>query len=172
MRALALMAGVCAVLAVAGCGGSTESGTSTTGAKTTLTTDQLWDSCSLPDAAIAATGVKADTKDTNPFGGPRSGWKGCNWNNDTYFLSVFSNNHTIDEVRSNTSFHSVHDVNVPGRRAVSYTEGSNNSCGVDFQTSQGVVEMIVRPSPGSPSTGDYCAIALNTADSLNSLIPK
>ncbi|WP_429422320.1 DUF3558 domain-containing protein [Nocardia sp. GAS34] len=171
MRALAVVAGACVVLAVAGCGNGGQSGTSTTATRT-LTPDQLWDPCSLPDAAVAATGVKADTKDANPFGSTTTGWKGCNWNNDTYYLSVFANNRTMDQVRSNTSFHNIHDVDVPGRKAVSYTEGSNNSCGLDFATSQGVVEVIVRPSPGTPSTGDYCATALNTAHSLNSLIPK
>lgn len=171
MRALAVVAGVCAVLAVAGCGKSTQSGTPTATSKTTLTTDQLWDPCSLPNDAVAGTGVKADTKDTNPFGTARTGWKGCGWNNDTYFLTVYSTTHSMDEVRSNASFHNLHNVDVSGRQAVSYQERSD-SCGVDFSTSKGVVELAVNQSPGSPSAGDYCAIVLRTANALNSQIPK
>ncbi len=170
MRALAVMAGVCAVLAVAGCGKSTESGTPTASAQT-LTPDQLWDPCSLPDSTVAATGVKADTKDTNPLGGKATGWKACGWFSDTYSLGVFSTTHTMDEVRSRSSFHNLHDVDVTGRNAVSYQERSD-SCGVDFPTSKGVVEVLINQSDGSPTAGDYCAIALHTADSLNNLIPK
>ncbi|MBU3067106.1 DUF3558 domain-containing protein [Nocardia sp. NEAU-G5] len=171
MRALAVVAGACVVLAVAGCGKSTESGTPQASAQT-LTPDQLWDPCSLPDSAVAATGVKADTKNTNPLGSKSTGWKACSWNNDTYFLDVDSTTHTIDEARSNDKFKNVHDVDVPGRKAFSYTEGSWGSCGVDFQTSKGLVELIVRQSVGSPSAGDVCAIALSTTNSLNNLIPK
>lgn len=171
MRALAVMAGVCAVLAVAGCGKSTQSGTPTAAAQTTLTKDQLWDPCSLPDDAVAATGVKADSKNANPFGTARSGWKGCSWTNDAYSLAVFSTTRSMAEVRSNSSFQNLHDIDVPGRKAVSYQEASN-SCGVDFPTTKGVVEVLINQSATSSITSDYCAIAVHTVDSLNSLIPK
>jgi hypothetical protein len=171
MRALAVVAGACVVLAVAGCSKSGESGTPQASAQT-LTPDQLWDPCSLPDSAVAATGVKADTKNTNPLGSKSTGWKACSWNNDAYFLDVDSTTHTLDEVRSNKKFQNLHNVDVPGREAVSYTEGSWGSCGVDFPTSKGLVELIVRPAGSSSSAGDACAISLSAANSLNNLIPK
>jgi len=172
MRALAVMAGVCAVLAVGGCGKSTESGTPTVAAQTTLTADQLWDPCSLPDDAVAATGVRADTKNTNPLGGSATDFRACAWNSDAYFLDIDSTTHTMDEIRSNTKFQNLHDVEVPGRAAFSYTEGSWGSCGIDFPTSKGVVEIVIRQSGSGPSAGDVCAIALSTASSLNNSIPK
>lgn len=173
MRALAVVAGVCAVLAVAGCSKSTQSGTPTAAPQTTLTKDQLWDPCSLPDDAIVAAGLKADTKDTQPFVTERTGWKGCSWRNEgTYTLEVLSTAHSMNDVRSNTSLQNLHEVDVPGRQAVSYTEGSWGDCGVDFSTSKGVVEVIVRPSLGVPSAGDSCTIALRAAGSLNNSIPK
>lgn len=172
MRALAVVASMCVVLAVAGCGKSTQSGTPTASAQTKLTKDQLWDPCSLPDEAVAATGVTTDTKNTNPVGGPTSAFRGCGWKSDTYALAVFSTTHTMDEVRSNTSFQNLHNVDVPGRSAVSYTEGSWGSCRVDFPTSKGVVEILVDKSLTSSSGVDVCATALRSADLLNNSIPK
>ncbi|WP_084531736.1 DUF3558 domain-containing protein [Nocardia miyunensis] len=170
MRALAVVAGVCAVLAVAGC--KSESGSATTSAAK-LTEAQLWDPCTLSDSALQATGVDPSTKDTNPFGGHQTGWKGCDWRNDTYYLNVFTTVHTMDEVRTNNLLKNVHDVDVAGRNAVSETQGSSNdNCGVDFPTSKGVVQVVIRQQYGSPSAGDLCAIALRSANSLNSSIPK
>ncbi|WP_194289986.1 DUF3558 domain-containing protein [Nocardia macrotermitis] len=169
MRALAVAAGVCAVLAVAGCNKS-DSGSSAA-SPTKLTEAQLWDPCTLSDSAVKATGVDPSTKNTNVFGVAQAGWKACAWNNDDYFLAVHSTVHTMDEVRSNDSFKNIHNVDVSGREAISYNDESD-SCGVDFPTSKGVVEVIIRKSGTSNASIDYCAIALKSAGSLNSSIPK
>lgn len=167
MRALVVVAGVCLALSVAGCN-KTDSGSS---APTTLSEAQLWDPCTLPDSAIQAAGFDPSSKDTNPFGGPRAGWKGCDWHKDDYYLDVHSTSHTMDDVRSNTSLKNLHTVEVSGRQAVSYTE--DGSCGVDFPTSKGVAEVIVRQvGTENPSADDQCPAALKATDSLNSSIPK
>jgi hypothetical protein len=172
MRSLAVVAGLCVVLALAGCN-KTQSG-SQAASPTKLTKAQLWDPCTLSDSALQATGVNPSSKDTNAFGGgadSMSEWKGCAWRSDSYFLNVLSTVHTMDDVRANTGLKNLHDVNVAGRQAVSYTE-SDDTCGVDFPTSKGVVEFLARQVYGSPSAGDLCQIALNSANSLNSSVPK
>ncbi|WP_194289760.1 DUF3558 domain-containing protein [Nocardia macrotermitis] len=168
MRALAIAAGLFVVLSVAGCN---KTSGSETAAPTTLADAQLWDPCSLSDSAVKAAGVNPSSKDTNAFGAPQAGWKGCVWRNDTYVLSVYSTSHTIDEVRSNTNFKNIHDVDVSGRQALSYTE-QGEDCGVDFPTSKGVVEIIARKLGTAATPVDECAVALSSANSLNSSIPK
>lgn len=76
------------------------------------------------------------------------------------------------EVRANASLKNIHDVELTGRQAVSYTE-QGNGCGVDFPTPKGVVEIIiVLAGVSNPSAESVCPVALKTANSLNSSIPK
>lgn len=174
MRALAVTAGVCAVLAVAGCSKSTESGTPTAAAQTTLSRDQLWDACTLPESAIAATGADPSTKDANPAEAQFPKWRGCSWRTSNYFLIVGAAASTMAEVRANSSFTNIKDVTVPGRQAVSYNQGSTDTCYVNFATAKGVADIAVNKMYGvpNPDPEDACTIAAQAAVTLNSSIPK
>ncbi|WP_368858356.1 DUF3558 domain-containing protein [Nocardia alni] len=171
MRTVAVVAGLCAVLAVAGCSKS-QSGQPQAAATTTLSEAQLWDPCSLPDSAVAATGVDPSTKDTNPTEVAQPGWRSCRWRTTGYFMTVNSTSHTMDEVRNNSSLSNIKGVDVPGRQAVSYNDGSSDDCGVDFPTSKGLVEVIVRKAYGTAATEDSCVIAVRSATTLNQSIPQ
>ncbi|WP_254207368.1 DUF3558 domain-containing protein [Nocardia alni] len=171
MRTVAVVAGLCAVLAVAGCSKS-QSGQPQAAATTTLSEAQIWDPCSLPDSAVAATGVDPSTKDTSGVGnGP--GWKICGWNSDTYFMDVDATSHTLADVRANPHLTHQQDIEIDGRKAVTSREGDNtDDCGVDFATSKGVVEVVIRQSAGAATAGDYCAIAVRSVKALNQWIPQ
>jgi hypothetical protein len=172
MRAVVVVAGLCAVLVVAGCSKS-QPGSSQASA-TTLSEGQLWDPCSLPDSAISAAGADPGSKDTNTFGAPQPGWKGCAWSAGHYFLNVLVSVHTVDQVRASPLFHDVRDVNISGRRAVSYYLQSSppDNCIISIPTSKGLVEVDAAQSAGDPSAGDYCAIAMRSEQVLDAYLPQ
>lgn len=173
MRALAVTAGICAVLAVAGCSKTTQSDTPTAASQTTLSRDQLWDPCTLPDSAIAATGADPSTKDDNPGAAHFPRWRGCRWHTSSYFLTIGSASSTMAEIHANSSFTNLKDVNVPGRRsAVSYNEGVATDCYVDFPTSKGIADVSISKYPDVATSEDPCALAVRAASTLNSSIPK
>jgi hypothetical protein len=171
MRAVVVVAGLCAVLAVAGCSKS-QPGAPQASA-TTLSEGQLWDPCSLPDSAISAAGADPGSKDTNTFGAPQPGWKGCAWRAGHYFLNVYVTNHTLDEISRIPKFRDVQDVNVSGRRAISYYLESSppDNCIISIPTSGGLVEVDVNQAAGDPSAGDYCGIAEKSEQALDGTIP-
>lgn len=172
MRALAVTAGICAVLAMAGCSKSTQEGTATPASQTKLSRDQLWDSCTLADSVVAATGVDPSTKNTNPGDAQFPDWRGCSWRTTGYFLTVGATAHTMADVHASSSFKDMKDVSIPGRQAVSYNDGSSDNCYVDFATAKGVADIAVRKAYGTATSEDPCAIAVRSATVLNSSIPK
>jgi hypothetical protein len=172
MRAVVVAAGLCAVLAVAGCSMS-QSGSPSVSA-TTLSEGQLWDPCSLPDSAISAAGADPGSKDTNPFFVAQPGWKGCAWRGGHYFLGLLVSTHSLPEIRNNSFFHSLQDINIAGRSATSYYQGNSSppdNCIVAFGTSGGTIEVMVDQAVGDQSAGDYCAIASKSMRVLDQYIP-
>ncbi|WP_153415679.1 DUF3558 domain-containing protein [Nocardia macrotermitis] len=175
MRSLALAVGVgvCALqLAVTGCG--TTQTDATSASPTKLSDAQLWDPCTVSDDAISAIGLRPGSKDTNPAVVQWSGWRGCGWRTDNYFLTILNSNHTMTEVRKNSYLTNFQDVSIPGRQAITDAEKSSTSdnCIVTLPTSKGTVEIIIRQAVGAPSAGNYCSIAISATKSLNSLIPQ
>ncbi len=171
MRTVAVVAGLCAVLAVAGCSKS-QSSQPSEAATTTLSEAQLWDPCSLPDSAVAATGVDPSTKNTQPTGVQQPGFRSCAWRTTGFSLTVDSTSHSMNEVRANSTFSDFKDVTVPGRKAVSYNPGSSGDCAVDFPTSQGVAEFIIYKEYGTASAEDSCVIAVRSATALSKYVPN
>ncbi|MEU2034941.1 DUF3558 domain-containing protein [Nocardia amamiensis] len=174
MRALAVAAGLCAVLAVAGCG-TDVSGQSQPSPAASLTSAELYDPCTLPSDAISAAGANPATKDDNPFLTPREGWKGCSWKANGFTLAVFATTHPIAEFRSNSLFHDFKDVDVSGRKAVSYLVGNKtppDECDVTFETSRGVVQINAGRWIDSKSAVDVCSIAIQSASALSRWIPR
>ncbi|MGQ4616494.1 DUF3558 family protein [Nocardia sp. R7R-8] len=169
---MAVAAGLCAVLAVAGCGDTVPGQASTT---TSLTKADLYDPCTLPADAITAAGANPATKDDNPFLVARDAWKGCSWRANGYHLAVFNTTHTLADFRSNELFHNFRDIQLPQRRAVAYTIGDKtppDSCDVTFETSSGTFQINASKFIDSKSTDDVCSIALQYAQVLDKWIPR
>ncbi|MGQ4599986.1 DUF3558 family protein [Nocardia sp. R6R-6] len=174
MRALVVAAGLCTVLAVAGCGKSVSGQPSTS---TSLTKADLYDPCTLPDDVITAAGANPATKDDNPFLVARDGWKGCVWDAAWYSLDVYSTTHSIAEFKSNDIFHDFRDVRIGVRAASTLNQNTNNAppdnCGVLFGTSRGTIQIMIRRNLSEKNRADdLCAIAVQSADVLDGSIPN
>ncbi|WP_169811013.1 DUF3558 domain-containing protein [Nocardia amamiensis] len=176
MRAIAVAVGLCAVLAVAGCGQDL-SGEPQQSTVASLSKADLYDPCTLPADAITAAGADPASKDDNPFLVARDSWKGCAWRSSWYFLDVYSTNHSVAEFKSNDIFHDFRDAQLGSRKAMTFNQRVDNAaasnCGVVFGTSRGTIQLMVRrfaSEQGRPD--DLCALALRSANALNGSIPS
>ncbi|MBF6353312.1 DUF3558 domain-containing protein [Nocardia higoensis] len=172
--------GLCAALAVTGCSGTVE-GEPTVSAPTSLTKEQLFDPCSVPDSIIATTGVDLSTRDTTPFVTERTNWLGCQWQaNDTdgrwgHFLMLQSTTYTMDDFRANDLFNGFTDVTIDTRDGVRFYVGRDNpptECEIAFSTSQGTVSVNAGKFADSKTTTDPCTFAMDAAEKLIDIIPR
>jgi hypothetical protein len=185
MRVIAAAAGLCAVLAVAGCsktvGGSGQTAASQTPTSAKLTKEQLWNPCSLPDSVVTAAGADPATKDTDPAFGERKDWKLCQWIAERsdgrwgHGMLVGSTTNTLDDFRRNTYFHDFGDVKVKDRDALQFYPGSAKppqECGLAFNTGQGVVMIKVAKFIDSKTSTDPCALAVPAAEKIVDSLPR
>lgn len=143
-------------------------------APTTPGKQQLWDPCRLSSRALTAAGVRPDTKDVTPSEIPNYVfWRGCAWHGATYFLSVFSTAHTVDEFRVNKAYENVRDVTIADRRAIAFDiPQPPPNCSVALATTKGAVQILLRQSVGSGPSGDLCPLTLHSAAALSPEIPR
>src|SRR3546814_19686855 len=97
MRLVGFAAGVCAVVALAGCSEAVDGQPEASGAP--LTKEQLFDPCTVSDSVLQAAGADPASKDDNPFSVPRPDWKGCSWRAGDHFISFFSTTNTMKQFR-------------------------------------------------------------------------
>ncbi len=159
-------------LVTAGCGSSTSGHSAETSTSATVSDTQLYDSCTLSDDAIAATGATPTTKDNNPFSVAQPGWKGCMWRGPGFGFAVLASTHTVDEIKNNASFQNFHAADVPGRSAFMYTQETySKNCSVGFPTSKGTIEVLAQQVSGE-QTVDTCAVALKAMQALSDYLPR
>ncbi|WUA08497.1 DUF3558 domain-containing protein [Nocardia sp. NBC_01377] len=179
MRVLGVVAGLCAVLAVAGCSESVSGQPEVSGAP--LTKEQLFDPCTLPESVIASTGADPATKDSNPFGTPREAFIGCEWdaaNTDGrwgHFILISSSSKSLEDFRTNDYFNDFHDTKVGDRAAFQYYLGNNSppvECGFSFDTSKGVVTVSAKKYVDSKTTADPCVFTLGAVSKIIDSIPR
>ncbi|MFC8532234.1 DUF3558 family protein [Nocardia sp. NPDC057227] len=167
----ALFCALAIVPLIAGC----ESGTEGSATPSSVAPEALFDSCTLPDSAIAAAQADPARKNTNPFGAPRTGWAGCMWAADGYALRVFATTRTVDEFRSNSRFHDFAPADIPGRNAYTYQEGSQSppdNCSVLYASASGTIEVYIVRDPGRTAPDALCAVAKRSATALDSYLPR
>lgn len=172
MRLVGFAAGVCAVLALAGCSKAVDGQPEASGAP--LTKEQLFDPCTVPDSVLRAAGANPASKDDNPFSVPRADWKGCGWRAGDHFISFFATTRTLQEFRQNTYLHDFKDVTVSGRQALQYYLGSSNppeECEIVFDTSQGRITVKASKASSSKSTTDPCVWVNDAAPHFVDSIP-
>lgn len=135
----------------------------------------LYDSCTLPADVVAAAGLDPNRVDNNPFGVPRTGWRGCAWTVKDFAVRVFATTRTVDEYRNNPSLHDFRDVDLEGRQAFSFLQGKAqppDNCSVAFGTSRGTIDIYLTKDVTLDSVEDWCARTLTIARLFNSHIPK
>ncbi|MEU4412067.1 DUF3558 domain-containing protein [Nocardia salmonicida] len=173
MRLVGFAAGVCAVLALAGCSTAVDGQPEASGAP--LTKEQLFDPCTVSDSVLQAAGADPATKDDNPFSVPRADWKGCGWRAGDFFISFLSSTYTISEYRTNDYYHDFQEVTVGGRSALQYQLGDKqpfDECGVVFDTSEGRIEVLASKASSSKSTTPPCARVNEVAPHFVQLLPQ
>lgn len=173
MRLVGFAAGVCAVVALAGCSTAVDGQPEASG--TPLTKEQLFDPCAVSDGVLQAAGADPAKKDDNPFSVPRPEWKGCNWLAGDFFLSFYSTTYTMQKFQENTHLHDFKDVTVGGRAAKQYLIGDRSpaeECGIVFESSQGRITLQANKASSSKSTTDPCAVVNDAAPHFVEIIPK
>lgn len=173
MRLVGFAAGVCAVVALAGCSTAVDGQPEASG--TPLTKEQLFDPCTVSDSVLQAAGLDPASKDDNLWSVPRAEWKGCNWRADGYFIAFMSTIYTVDEIRANDRFHDFKDISVSDRKALQYYIGKENppvECEIAFDTGHGRVLVNASKFVDSKSRTDPCLLANNAAPSFVGSIPQ
>ncbi|MEU4321703.1 DUF3558 domain-containing protein [Nocardia fluminea] len=173
MRLVGIAAGVCAVVALAGCSEAVDGQPEASAAP--LTKEQLFDPCTVSDSVLQAAGLDPTSKDDNPFSVAREEWKGCGWRGDGHFIYLKSTTYTLDEIRANDYFHDFRDITVGDRKAVQYLLGTRtppNQCEITFDTSEGRVAVTATKFIDSKSTTDPCLLVNNAAPNFVDVLPK
>lgn len=158
---------------VAGCDTTSVEG-SPTGTSTAMNAG-LFEPCDIPAEALRAAGVDPASKEPDVFGVQRTGWEVCGWTASWYYLSVFSTEHSFDEVKSNPNSTDFRPASVPGRDAVSSRETAypvGELCDISFATSEGTVIVRASKKGGVPAQEDPCVVAERSAVSLNNVLPR
>ncbi|MFD3428177.1 DUF3558 domain-containing protein [Nocardia fluminea] len=173
MRLVGFAAGMCAVVALAGCSEAVDGQPEASGAP--LTKEQLFDPCTVSDSVLQAAGADPASKDDNPFSSPRADWKGCGWRAGDFFIDLFSTTYTMEKFRENRLLHDFQDVTIDGRKGVQYLIGEATppgECGLAFESSQGTITLQSSKASSSKSTTDPCAVVNSAAPHFVAMFPK
>ncbi|KJF19543.1 DUF3558 domain-containing protein [Rhodococcus sp. AD45-ID] len=103
----------------------------------------LFDPCTdIPDSAIRGVGLDPYTKEVDIEGVEIPGWKICSWKGPWYFVVIFSNMHSLQDIRANTDFTGFHEVEIGQRQGVQYSSAQDQvgaSCYFATQVKQGSI---------------------------------
>ncbi|MFC9661064.1 DUF3558 domain-containing protein [Nocardia sp. NPDC127606] len=173
MRLVGFAAGVCAVVALAGCSTAVDGQPEASG--TPLTKEQLFDPCTVSDRVLQAAGADPATKDDNPFSVPRADWKGCAWTANGYFISLFTTTKTMKEFRANDYLHDFKDVSIGDRKATQYLLGTKtppDQCGIAFESAQGTITLQASKFVDNKASTDPCQLANDAAPHFVTILPQ
>lgn len=169
-KRLAMLVIVVAVLT--GCGGGDVDGSALAA--------ERWDPCSIPEDAIAATGLDPAYRDAGWGDGIEvSDWDLCTFRafeaDQSYFLSVLSSDvHTVEDARGNSANLNGLDTNLGSRVAFRYETSVSQAvvdCNIVAAASPGVVLFTVDFAGGIEPLSDPCELVLTHARDLESLLP-
>ncbi len=167
----AVVAVVAATALVAGCGG--ESGTAQPAA-------ERWDPCSIPQDAIAATGLDPEYREIGWSDGiVVEDWTLCTFRapkkQQSYFLSVMSSDvHTVSEARENEQNLNGRNLLLGDYEAYEYETNVSDAvvdCNVAVAVPAGIVLFTVDFAGGVKPLSDPCELALEHADELKQFLP-
>ncbi|WP_088943551.1 DUF3558 domain-containing protein [Rhodococcus sp. 1168] len=141
---------------------------------------EQFEPCSIPDDAIAATGLNPEAKLTG-WGERLSvkAWTACGWEgpgtNSWYHFSVlFSIQFTLEDVRRNPQFQDFEDVSLGGRPALEFELAymdPSEGCGTSFDTVEGVVMFTLATLGTASPQGDPCELIRRHTVELSQYFP-
>lgn len=170
-----MLASMAGVALVGGCTPSTDGDPKPT-TTTKVAQADLWDPCTIPADALARTGVDPATAERDVAGVKQEGWKICAWRGRGYFLSIYSTNYSLDDVRKNPRNTAFGPATVGGREGVTYHETSDSKlrdCDIALGVPQGAVLIsVVTSALLDQPTEDPCVTVLRHATDLEPLLPS
>ncbi len=157
----------------AGCGAGTE-GTAVAGAPA-----EAFDPCSIPDTAIAATGLDPSTKRRGWSDGVSvTDWSRCTWRGPVgenwYFLEVLTTSvFDLDDVRDNLGNFAISTATIGPRSGITYrfNRTAYDECAAAFAVAGGVATFVVTTIGGQSTTADPCETVVRHSSELESQLP-
>lgn len=157
----------------AGCGGGTE-GTAVAGAPAAA-----FDPCSIPDTAIAATGLDPSSKQIGwNFGITMPDWKRCAWSgpqgdNWYFFVILFSEKYDLTDVKNNPLHYDFSNASIGDRNGLTfrYKVTKAGECDTAFESIAGVATFAVVTMGGLPTKADPCRLVSAHATDLETHFP-
>ncbi|MDJ0362714.1 DUF3558 domain-containing protein [Rhodococcus sp. H29-C3] len=140
---------------------------------------EQFEPCSIPDDAIAATGLNPKTGSGWLEGISVKAWTACGWDGPTInswyrFSVLFSIQFTLDEVRQNPAFQDFQDISLGGRPALEFGLEDmpiDEGCGTSFDTTEGVVMFTLRTFGTASPPGDPCELIRRHTAELSQYFP-
>ncbi|ORI18924.1 hypothetical protein BJD99_19585 [Rhodococcus sp. 1163] len=140
-----------------------------------------FDPCTIPDDAIARTGLDPDSRRAEAdIGISTKDWKRCHWQ-DASTISrysyhvLFSQKFTLADVRTNPDNVGFSDVMVGTRAALLYrlrVSDSKGICDLAFDTEEGVVIIFANSQSPSDTAGqNLCEIVRRHTEDVESYLP-
>lgn len=141
---------------------------------------EQFDPCSIPDDAIAATGLDPGKKMAGWGEGIRvadwttCGWKGPRGDSWYQFDVLFSVVYSMSDVRTNRTYLDVSEVQIGERHGLQFRfeiieEGVG--CDAAFDTKEGIVRLSVRAIGGIAPRSDPCQEVLRHSSELERYFP-
>ena len=166
-RAIALVV-LSASLPLAGCA------VSVAGRATKEVPVELFNPCTLPDDALRTVNVDPATAAADFLGVQSEGWELCSWRSDWYFLSIFTTDTTIEELRARPKNTDFRTVQVGVRDSVTFRsiyESEADQCDLTYPSAAGTVIIRVSTRGTKEQLEDPCDVSVRTARVLDSYIP-
>nr|WP_239003936.1 DUF3558 domain-containing protein [Nocardia panacis] len=186
-----------AVLAIAGCGRSTDGNPSASSGQPSTSTPMTsaglgatsspnqqtgrWDPCtSIPNDALRASGLNPDDKEPNVAGVDFTGWKACTWGSTArwHYLAILSGEPTLDQIRQRRDFGNFSPMTVAGRPATRFgfsDDADGLDCGVAVEIPQGPakgsVAFLITTRLSVGKQGNPCTEATRYANDLAKYLP-
>lgn len=164
-----LVAGIL-VWALIGCGSAVEGE-----AEPLSGQEGLFDPCTdIPDSAIRGVGLDPYTKEVDIAGVEIPGWKICTWSGDWYFVAIFSNIHSINDIRNHPEYGNLVAGSVGSRQGVMFTKVDDldgDSCYIAAEVSQGSIWLRVNRKGLRAVEEPTCGLAQNYVDQLEGFWP-
>ncbi|ORI24340.1 DUF3558 domain-containing protein [Rhodococcus sp. 1168] len=140
-----------------------------------------FDPCTIPDDAIARTGLdpQSEREGLGPGTSTRE-WKMCGWNGPTgntwYSYQIqFSQRFTLEDVRKKADNTDFSDITVGRRTALQYRLQATDAlgiCNLAFDTNEGLAQIFaLSHSVTDTKNGDLCEIVFRHTEDIEQFLP-
>ncbi|RDI24033.1 uncharacterized protein DUF3558 [Rhodococcus sp. AG1013] len=173
MRLVTVVGLISAGLVLAGCGSEAVSGDAET--EGVAAGEPVFSPCDeIPDGLLTKLGLDPATESRDILGVAQPGWKLCRWPGSDHSVTVLATTRTVEEVRANTRNVDFVDQRIGGRESFTYREATDSrreTCDVAFRAGEGTTIVRIGLFEVNQQSGDPCQLAIQTATTLEPVIP-